>query len=163
MGKHQHHNIDVLVTSRHPVAERGPGFLQLPGITGFPDTFASENDEKRVFLTFYGGINFDVDVRSQNNDVPRGRGRCRHRYRKLIHGLFDPDTDSDPDADKAETAFFTTTSIYLLCPKIATGRVPILFRVRVPARSPGASRECGNPQAGMPGRYPQRPWRSPDS
>ncbi|MFO8089468.1 MAG: hypothetical protein R6U13_06500 [Desulfatiglandaceae bacterium] len=37
------------------------------------------------------------------------RGRYRHRYRTLIGDLFDPDTD--PYADKAGMALFTSPSI----------------------------------------------------
>jgi hypothetical protein len=43
-------------------------------------------------------INIDDSVKGQNNDV--SRVRYRHGYRKLNSALFDPDTDSDPDADK---------------------------------------------------------------
>ena len=61
MGKHQHHNIDVLVTSRHPVAERGPGFLQLPVITGFPDTYLHrEMTKKSVFWLFTTPSKFQI-------------------------------------------------------------------------------------------------------
>jgi hypothetical protein len=52
----------------------------------------------------------DGIVKSQNNDVRRGRGRYRHRYRTLIAGLLDPDTDPDPDADKAGMLLFTVSS-----------------------------------------------------
>ncbi len=54
----------------------------------------------------------DAIVKSQNNPVPRGRGRCRRRYRKLIRDLLDPDTDSDPDADKAGMVLFTVSSLF---------------------------------------------------
>ena len=39
--------VEVLVTSRHPVAERGPVFLQLPVITGFPDTYLRREMTKK--------------------------------------------------------------------------------------------------------------------
>ncbi len=41
------------------------------------------------------GIETKLDgiVKNQNNDVLRGR--YRHRYRKLINSLFDPDPDFD--------------------------------------------------------------------
>ncbi len=55
-------------------------------------------------------MNINGIVTSQNNDAPRRRGRYRHRYRKLINALFDPDTDSNPDADKPGMALFTRTS-----------------------------------------------------
>ena len=64
-------------------------------------------DDIGRILTFYGFIKFEVVVKSQNSDVPPGRGHCRHRYRELIDCLFDPDTDSGPDADKAEMVFST--------------------------------------------------------
>ena len=63
-------------------------------------------------LTFYGFIKFEVVVKSQNSDVPPGRGHCRHRYRELIDCLFDPDTDSGPGADKAEKVLFEVIKGY---------------------------------------------------
>jgi len=50
---------------------------------------------------------FDGIVKSQKDHVPRGWDR----YRILIGGFFDPDTDFDPDADKAEKALFRIASM----------------------------------------------------
>ncbi len=49
-------------------------------------------------------LTIDGFVRSQNNDVPRGRGRYRRRYRTLTDDPF------DPDADKAGMLLFTKPS-----------------------------------------------------
>ncbi len=57
-------------------------------------------------------MKIDGVVKSQNNPVPRGR--CRRRYRKLTGDLFDPDTDPDPDADRAGMVLFTNSSKLIL-------------------------------------------------
>ncbi len=55
---------------------------------------------------------FDETVKRQNNHVPRGRGRYRDRYRRLIGGLFDPDTDPDPGTDKAGMGLLVISSSF---------------------------------------------------
>ena len=70
----------------------------------------------------------DGFVKSQNNGVPRGRGRYRHRYRTLIGSLFDPDTDSDPDADKADMLLFTMPSLLIF--RNSAISFPLIVRCR---------------------------------
>jgi hypothetical protein len=53
-----------------------------------------------------GAMSLIQFVESENNDIPR------RRYRKLTEDLFDPDTDSDPDADKPGMVRFMIASTF---------------------------------------------------
>jgi hypothetical protein len=61
----------------------------------------SVKDGIKLFVIYCKFVNLDSIVRSQNNHAPRGRGRFRRRYRKLIGGFSTPIPIQTPDADKA--------------------------------------------------------------